>query len=80
LDLLPSEYRFPQQFIMAKVTRFVLRLLFGLVLVVGITFACYRLGIPNAPANVGSYQFFSVLGLTLFGVDKTVAAGFSIAV
>ncbi len=41
-----------------------------------------RLGtvIPNAPANVGSYQFFCVLGLTLFGVDKSVAAGFSFAV
>ena len=32
-----------------------------------------RLGtlIPNAPANVGSYQFFSVVGLKLFGVEKT---------
>ena len=37
-------------------------------------------GIPNAPANVGSYQFFTVLGLTLFGVDKTRAAGFSLVV
>jgi len=39
-----------------------------------------RLGtaIPNAPANVGSTQFFSVLGLRVFGVEKTVAAGFSI--
>ncbi len=39
-----------------------------------------RLGtaVPNAPANVGSFQFFSVLALTLFGVDKTVAGGFSI--
>jgi uncharacterized protein (TIRG00374 family) len=34
--------------------------------------------IPNAPSNLGSYQFFCVLGLTLFGVDKTLAAGFSI--
>jgi glycosyltransferase 2 family protein len=41
-----------------------------------------RLGtvIPNAPANVGSYQFFCVLGLTLFGVSKSVAAGFSFVV
>jgi glycosyltransferase 2 family protein len=41
-----------------------------------------RLGtvIPNAPANVGSYQFFCVLGLTLFGVNKSVAAGFSFVV
>jgi uncharacterized protein (TIRG00374 family) len=38
-----------------------------------------RLGtaIPNAPANVGSFQFFTVLALKLFGEDKTVAAGFS---
>jgi uncharacterized protein (TIRG00374 family) len=34
--------------------------------------------IPNAPANVGSFQFFTVLALGLFGVDKTVAAAFSI--
>jgi uncharacterized membrane protein YbhN (UPF0104 family) len=33
--------------------------------------------IPNAPANVGSYQFFTVLGLLLFGVDKTTATAFS---
>jgi glycosyltransferase 2 family protein len=39
-----------------------------------------RLGtaIPNAPANIGSFQFFTVLGLRLFGEDKTVAAGFSV--
>lgn len=36
--------------------------------------------LPNAPANVGTYQFFCVLGLTLFGVDKTTATGFSIVV
>jgi uncharacterized membrane protein YbhN (UPF0104 family) len=36
--------------------------------------------IPNAPANVGSYQFFTVIGLTLFGVDKTSATGFSLVV
>ena len=36
--------------------------------------------IPNAPANVGSYQFFTVLGLTLFGVGKTSATGFSLVV
>jgi glycosyltransferase 2 family protein len=34
--------------------------------------------LPNAPANVGSYQFFCVLGLSVFDVDKTTAAGFSI--
>ena len=36
--------------------------------------------LPNAPANIGSSQFFCVLGLTLFGVDKTLATGFSIVV
>lgn len=36
--------------------------------------------VPNAPANVGTYQFFTVLGLALFGVDKTQAAGFSVVV
>ena len=36
--------------------------------------------IPNTPANIGSYQFFAVLGLTLFGVDKTSATGFSLVV
>ncbi len=41
-----------------------------------------RLGtaIPNAPANVGTYQFFTVVGLALFGVGKTAATGFSIVV
>jgi uncharacterized membrane protein YbhN (UPF0104 family) len=34
--------------------------------------------IPNAPANLGAYQFFCVTGLALFGVEKTRAAGFSI--
>lgn len=36
--------------------------------------------IPNAPSNVGTYQFFSVVGLQLFGIDKTLAAGFSVVV
>lgn len=35
---------------------------------------------PGAPANVGTYQFFTVLGLTLFGVDRIAAAGFSLVV
>lgn len=34
--------------------------------------------LPNAPANVGSYQFFCVLGLGVFQVEKTTATGFSI--
>jgi hypothetical protein len=33
--------------------------------------------IPSAPANVGSFQFFTFLVLGSFGVEKTVAAGFS---
>ncbi len=36
--------------------------------------------IPSAPGNAGSYQFFTVLGLTLFGVDKALATGFSLVV
>ena len=36
--------------------------------------------IPNAPANIGSFQFFTVVGLSLFGVDKATAAGFSAVV
>ncbi len=34
--------------------------------------------LPNAPANVGSYQFFCVLGLGVFDIDKSNATGFSI--
>jgi glycosyltransferase 2 family protein len=33
--------------------------------------------LPNAPANVGSYQFFCVLGLSVFDIETTGAAGFS---
>lgn len=36
--------------------------------------------IPNAPSNVGTYQFFTVVGLKLFGIDKTLASGFSVVV
>lgn len=36
--------------------------------------------IPSAPSNVGTYQFFTVIGLTLFGVSKTVATSFSVVV
>ncbi|MEJ2724167.1 MAG: lysylphosphatidylglycerol synthase transmembrane domain-containing protein [Deltaproteobacteria bacterium] len=41
-----------------------------------------RLGtfLPNTPSNVGTYQFFTVLALSLLGVDKTDAAGFSAVV
>jgi uncharacterized protein (TIRG00374 family) len=34
--------------------------------------------IPVSPAGIGTYQFFCVVGLTLFGVEKSAAAGFSI--
>ncbi len=45
-------------------------------------FLIVRLGTmtPGAPSNVGTYQFFTVLGLMLFNVDKTVASGFSVVV
>jgi glycosyltransferase 2 family protein len=48
----------------------------------GAVFFIVRFGtvIPGAPGNLGLYQVFCVLGLTLFGVDKTAAAGFSIVV
>jgi uncharacterized protein (TIRG00374 family) len=48
----------------------------------GAVFLVVRFGtvIPGAPGNLGLYQVFCVLGLALFGVDKTAAAGFSIVV
>lgn len=33
--------------------------------------------LPNAPANVGSYQFFCVLGVSIFNIEKDTATGFS---
>jgi hypothetical protein len=36
--------------------------------------------VPNAPSNVGSFQFLCVVGLMLFGIDKTTATGFSVLV
>ncbi len=36
--------------------------------------------VPGAPSNVGTYQFFTVVGLSLFGVEKTMATGFSVVV
>jgi uncharacterized protein (TIRG00374 family) len=48
----------------------------------GAVFLIVRFGtiLPGAPGNLGLYQLFCVIGLTLFGVDKTAAAGFSIVV
>jgi glycosyltransferase 2 family protein len=34
--------------------------------------------LPNAPANVGSYQFFCVIGLSVFQIEKGTATNFSI--
>lgn len=47
-----------------------------------VVFLIVHLGtvIPNAPANVGAYQFFCVIGLTIFGIEKTLATGFSVMV
>jgi uncharacterized protein (TIRG00374 family) len=33
--------------------------------------------LPNAPANVGAYQLFCVLGLSVFQIEKTTATGFA---
>jgi len=33
--------------------------------------------LPQAPSNVGGFQFFAVVALRLFGVDKGPAAGFA---
>jgi uncharacterized membrane protein YbhN (UPF0104 family) len=45
-----------------------------------VVFLVVRLGtaVPNAPANVGTFQFFAVVGLLLFRVHKTEATGFSL--
>jgi hypothetical protein len=32
---------------------------------------------PQAPGNLGAFQFFTVLGLQLFGVSKMEATGFA---
>lgn len=49
-------------------------------LAVAVVLLVINLGVslPNAPANVGSYQFFCVLGLSVFQVEKSTATGFSI--
>lgn len=43
-------------------------------------FAIIMIGtfLPNAPGKVGPWQFFCVVGLQLFGVSATRAAGFSL--
>jgi hypothetical protein len=32
---------------------------------------------PQAPSNVGSFQFFTILGLRLFGIEKQQATTFA---
>ena len=46
----------------------------------GVVLLIIRLGvvIPNAPANLGTYQFFAALGMQLLGVDRYTATGFAI--
>ena len=65
------------------ITLWLIMLGYGLRLSIWVGVAVYVIvglgtALPNTPANVGSYQFFAVLGLTLFGVDKTSATGFSL--
>jgi glycosyltransferase 2 family protein len=36
--------------------------------------------VPNAPANLGTYQLACAAGLVLFGIDKSTAAGASVVV
>jgi len=45
-----------------------------------VAFLIVRMGtaLPNTPSNIGSYQFFAVVALEIFGVDKTTAASFSL--
>ena len=47
-----------------------------------ITLLIVHLGtaLPNAPGNVGSYQFFCIVGLSLFGIGKAEATAFSLVV
>jgi glycosyltransferase 2 family protein len=44
-----------------------------------VTLVILRLGtlLPQAPGNVGSFQFFAVVALRLFGVEKSEATGFA---
>jgi hypothetical protein len=45
----------------------------------GVVLVILRLGtiLPQAPGNIGAFQFFTVVGLALFGVEKATATGFA---
>jgi uncharacterized protein (TIRG00374 family) len=45
-----------------------------------VLFVFVGLIIPNAPSNVGSFQFLCVIALMAVGIDKTQATGFSLLV
>lgn len=47
--------------------------------VAAIVLVVLRLGtvLPQAPGNIGSFQFFTVLGLQLFGISRTEATGYA---
>lgn len=47
-----------------------------------LVFLLVQLGtmLPNTPSNLGTYQFFCTLGLTLFGVEKNAAVAASMLV
>ena len=45
-----------------------------------VLFVFVGLIVPNAPSNVGSFQFFCVIALMAVGIDKTQATGFSLLV
>jgi uncharacterized membrane protein YbhN (UPF0104 family) len=51
-------------------------------LAAGVVMIVVRLGtmIPGAPANLGTHQFATVMGLSLFGVPQAQAAAFSLVV
>jgi glycosyltransferase 2 family protein len=46
----------------------------------GVVLLIIRVGvvIPNAPANLGTYQFFAALGMELLGVDRYAANSFAV--
>lgn len=56
---------------------------YGLYLPVSVGLAVFLVGylgvcVPSTPAGTGMFQLFVVTGLTLFGVSKSVAAGFAL--